>query len=295
MTLYCTLDDARQELKPNPDNRDGDNAVLAAIRTVSRRIDRELGARRPLFAPTIEARKIRVDSRYINAVDGTFWLGPAGSLLGLSALSVGSSALTVGTHVEGYPDTSMPPFTHLKLLEASGYSSWFGYAECADDGWPLYATVTGVWGLHRDYANAWQKVDDLAAALTDSATTLTVNEIDDADLFGLLPRISAGNLLKIDSEYLEVLATLPEGNKAYVRRGVNGSTAASHDSGADVYVWQVEEPIRRATARQAAFQSARRGAFESVSLSPLSGSEIRYPGDWLAEARAVLNDYALGV
>ena len=296
MTLYCTLADVRAELKPNSDNTTSDAYVLGAIRTVSRRIDREFAARRPLFAPYIETRRVRVDPRYINTIDGTFWLGPTGSLLSFTGLVVGDDTLTVGTHVAGFPDTSMPPFTHLHLLESAAYS-WYYYAACADDGYPLMAQITGIWGLHRDYANAWMHVDDLQATITDSGTTVTVADDDGADAYGLTPRFSPGNLIKIDDEFMEVTAVAS--NSLTVRRGVNGSTAAAHTGasgtgGANISTWQVEEPIRRAVARQTAFLQARRGAYESVAVSP-GGGEIRFPGDLLSEVRAILNDYAMGL
>lgn len=284
MTLYCTLSDAKAD--DGATGITGDNYLLRAIRTVSRRVDREFAAKRPLFAPVIEARKVRVDGYHVNSWDNTLRLD--GSLLALTAATVGSTALVVGTNVSGYPDVDMPPFPYLRLTQC-GSRGWY-YTDCADCSAPLYATITGIWGVHRDYANAWQLADTLSAGINASVTTLTVADIDGADVYGVTPRISAGNLLKIDDEFLEVIATSTATNAATVRRGVNGSTAAAHALSAPVYVWQIEEPIRAVVARQAAMIYARKGAFTTVEISGMS--EVRYPADLLPELRAVLQEYA---
>lgn len=285
MTLYCSLTDAKDENKAT--GTTDDNYLLRAIRTVSRRIDREFAAKRPVFAPVIETRKIRSDSTRVNSWDNTLRLD--GPLLAVTTVSIGTTALTVGTNVEGYPDVNMPPFSHLRITKCDTYH-WY-YNDCDDCRAPLFATITGTWGFHSDYTNAWQKVDDLAADITSSATSLTVADIDGADVYGITPRIAAGSLLKLDTEFIEVTATNISTNVATVRRGVNGSTAAAHTTGADVYVWQVEDPIRRVTARQAGLLYARRGAFTTVEITGL-GSEVRYPADLLPELRAVLQDYS---
>lgn len=255
--------------------------LLRYIRMVSRRIDSDFAARRPLFTPYIEARKFMVASDRINSVVNTFRLN--GSLLALSAVTAGLTALTVGTTVTAYPDPDAPPFNELALDTCT---SWYAYVTSA----ARFVTVTGVWGIQRDYANAWLAVDALAAGITSSATTLTVANADGANPYGFTPRLSAGHVLRIDSEYLIVTSVNETTNTLTVQRGTLGSTAASHDSGANVEVWQVESPINHVVARQAAFVWARQGAYSTVEVQGMS--EIRYPPDLLAELRAVESDYA---
>lgn len=289
MTLYATLDEVQSVMTASSTAATAaeKNKLLADLRVVSRRIDREFQSKRPLFAPTVEARTLRVNSTLVNGYDGTLRL--TDPLLSLSGVSIASTALTLATHVEAWP-ASLTPIEYLRLVNCTDYS-WYHDPGCTDCGGPLTVTVTGVWGLHRDYANAWMAVDALAAAITTTtATTLTVADIDGADLYGVTPRISAGSLLKIDSEFLEVTATDTGTNVATVRRGVNGSTAATHLISAAVSTWQVEEPIRRAVARQTAMIYARRGAYTSVEVQGLT--EVKFPSDLLSEVRAILNDYA---
>lgn len=292
MTLYATLSDVQSVMTANETAASAGaiNKIMSDLRVVSRRVDREFNARRPLFAPYIETRRIRITSDIVNSRDGTLLVAPQGSLLALAGATAGDTTLTVGTHIEGWPDSAYPPFPYLRLTAAAS-SGWYDY--CTTDGDPLFAEITGVWGMHRDYASAWMHVDDLQADISASASTLTVANAAGVDAYGVTPRFSPGNLLRIDDEFLEVIGIST--NTLTVRRGVNGSTAAAHTGavgtgGANISTWQVEEPVRRAVARQTAMLYARRGAYTSVEVNGMS--EVRFPSDWLSEVRATLADYA---
>lgn len=278
---YATLAEAKAELKATTTTDDA--KLYTFLRTESARLDLEFSQRRPMFAPWIESRQVRVTPGSIHSSDNALYIGQ--NLLALSAVSINGSALSVGTSVEAWPSLASP-IRALRLLTGS----WYSY--CGANGYaPIFAQITGVWGFHRDYPNAWLKVDDLAAAIADTtATTFTVADVDGADPYGRLPRISAGNLVKIDDEYLEVVSTNTATNVVTVIRGANGSTAATHDLGADVSVWQVEEAVKRACARQAAFRYARMGAYESSAITDIG--IINYPSDLLGEIKRILQEYA---
>lgn len=282
MTPYATLAEARAELKATTTTDDA--KLYTHLRTVSARIDREFSQRRPLFVPFIEARQIRVTPASINSDDNVLYIGQ--NLLALTAASVNGTALVVGTTVEAWP-TLTSPVRALRLMDWS--NSWYSY--CTTEGTPLFASVTGVWGFHRDYPNAWLSVDTLAAAIVSAAaTTFTVANVDGSDPYGRTPRISAGNLLKVDDEYMEVVSTNISTNVVTVIRGVNGSTAATHVISSAVSVWQVEEPVKRACARWAAFLYARMGAYESSAITDIG--IINYPSDLLGEIKRILQEYA---
>lgn len=288
-TCYATLWDARAENKAS--SASDDPYLLKALRTVSRRIDHLLTDPRyprPVFAPFIETRRVLVNSLNTNSSAGTLDL--PGPLLSLTAVNASGSALTIGTNVTVYPDADMPPFTALQLLYCYD-GSW--YSSCADCGTAPYASVSGVWGYSGDYANAFVKVDTLAAALNDTTTlTFTVHTVDGTGLDGSAPAFSPGSLVQIDSEWMNVIVVNNAAKTVTVEaRGANGSTAAVHADGAEVRVWQVESDIRRVVARQAAFINARRGAFNTVEITA-AGSELRYPPDLLPELRAALAPYA---
>lgn len=286
--LYTTLAYAKRKL--GADLTVDDNDLLETIRDVSGKFDSEMGVMRPLFVPTLETREFIVESGRINSFLRTFDISHhpnGGYLLDLDAAVVGSTTLTVGTHVNPFPSATVPPFKTLRLI-SSTYSNWYGF-NCTSELDLLTLSVTGKWGLHRDYANAWTNVDTLAAAIVStSATSFTVANVDGVDVYGVTPRISAGNLVRIDDEYMDVISTDTGTNTVNVRRGVLGTTAATHLISAPVATFQVENAIRRVAARQAGLMLKRQGAYVTVEVQGMS--EVRYPQDLLAEVRSVLHD-----
>lgn len=285
MTLYATLDDAKSTMKAGTSsNVTEDPIVLRNLRVVSRRIDRLFASRRPYFAPWIETREYLIDAERINSAEQTFLFGDP--LLALTAVTVGTDALVVNSTVKLWPPLTTPA-RQLRLISPG--LGWYGYCDSNYD--PLRVIITGTWGYHRDWTNAWLDVTTLSAAIATAAvTTITLTDIDGTDVYGRQPWISAGSLLQIDSEWLEVIATNTTTNVATVRRGVNGSTAATHLISATVSVYQPEEDIRDVVARQAGFKYARRGAYETVTVADLGS--IQFPPDLLGELRATLSGYA---
>lgn len=278
---YCTLADAKDDLKAGV-NTVEDAKLFQLIRQVSQRVDRMYQARRPLFLPYLESRLIRADGHHINSTDGTFQLD--GHLLALTSVLLGTTNQIIGTNVEVWP--SIPsPYQYLRLLSNSG--SW--YDQCLNGSLtPLFVTINGIWGYHGDYANAWLLTTTLTADPT-SGTTLTVTDIDGTDGYGRSPWISPGALLKVEDEFMLVTAVDTGTNVATVKRGMNGTTGVAHAIGTGVYVWQVEDPVRRVVARQSGFLYARRGAYESSAITDVG--VINYPSDLLAELRGVIQGY----
>lgn len=282
MTLYATLADAKANLRA--DTTTDDNTLLRFLRILSRRVDKLFGTRymewAPYFMPSTESRRYLVTSGRVNSTLDTFRFGDP--LLSLTAATVGDTTLTINTDVETWPQ-NVTPARMLRLKGSSTYS-WYGY--CTSDGSPLEVVITGIWGYHHDWANAWASVDTLSANINASVTSLTVSDIDGTDLYGLTPRISAGNVLKIGTEYLEVTATNTTTNVATVRRGILGTTAAAHTSGDAVATFQVYDSVKHAVANQAAKMYAKRGAYESTQITDIG--TIQFPADFMAEFRNIM-------
>jgi len=280
--IYCTLAEAKREHKAT--STADDNILLANVRQATARVNQFMLARTqyPYFGPMVEARQILMEATRINSYLNTLRLDRP--LLSLTAAVAHETTVTDVT--EGFPQGETP--YHLVRITSSGLR-WWSYASGCD---PVYATITGIWGHHSDYASAWMDVDALAAGINASVTTITVADVDGADQYGLTPRISVGSLLKIGDEFLEVSATDTTANTATVRRGANGSTAAVHSLGDTVYTFQVEEPIRRVVARQAGMMYARRGAYEASVLDGIG--QTNYPQDLLNELARVVQGYQYG-
>lgn len=277
MSFYCTLADARAII--NAVDTTADSLLLSLVQAASARIDLLMASATPYFQPYIEAREYEIRYDNVDSGRGLFILPSGETLLSIDTISLATTTLS---NVAAYPSTRVP----IKMIRRTDGCGW--YENGTDD--PLTVVVTGVWGYHSAYARAWSAVDTLAAAIVSaSATTLTVADVDGADEYGFTPRLSAGNLIKIDTELLEVTATNTSSNVVTVRRGANGTTAATHLIAAPVSVWRTEDGIRRVTARQAGMLYARRGAYEQQTITDVG--VVTYPADLLAELRGVLQGY----
>jgi hypothetical protein len=277
MAFYCTLADAKAAIRA--DNTTDDSLLLNLVGQASARIDLLMASPTPYFQPYTEARQYEIRYDNVDSGRGVFILPSGEVMLALTSASLNGSALS---SVDAYPSLRVP----IKMIRRTDGCGW--YENGTDD--PPTVTITGVWGYHRAYSRAWLAVDTLAAAIvTTTATTFTVVDVDGADVYGFTPRISAGNLVKIDSEIMEVIATTVATNTVTVRRGVNGTTAAAHIIAAPVSTWQTDDNIRRVTARQAGMLYARRGAYEQQTITDVG--VITYPADLLAELRGVLQGF----
>lgn len=287
---YATLAQAKLELKaPTTDTTD-DAILMRNIRQVSARLD-NLFQRPYFFAPYTETREFVLMRQMVNSRVNSFTF--PGNLLSLTSVTVNSTALVIGTDVETFQlnNINRTPIHALRLLGCC--RTWYDFAPTTGDEYaPTAVTIAGVWGMHRYYAqDAWQAADALAAAIVSTtATTLTVADVDGADYLGFTPRISAGNIIRIDSEAMEVTATNTTTNVVTVRRGVLGTTAATHSNGATVEVYYPEEPVQRAVYRQAAFLYARRGAYEGAVATDMGGT-ITFPQDVLSEIYGIVQGY----
>jgi len=280
MTYYATLADARNALKANTTT---DDAVLQSyIRTVTARLHRLMGER---FEPYWESRSFVMDVQRINSYERTYRVD--GYLLALSGLTVNSDVLTLTTDFTAWPP-STTPFNEIQLADTS--AGWYSVSD--SDNWPFTLAVSGAWGIHQDYARAWQAVDTLAALINATQATLTVTDADGVGYEGETPRFSPGNLIAIDSEWLRVTAVNTTTNTLTVRRGENGTTAAAHGGASTVSSFYWEPDVRGVVARQAALMYSRRGAFEQVNV--LQEGVYTYPPDLLPELRSVMQQYIFG-
>lgn len=278
MTYYATLADARREARAVATT--DDDQLLGYLRTVSQRVDRALGHN--YFEPHIRQQYYGLTADRIDSARRLFTFPDP--LLVLSAVQANGAALTLTTEVEVWPPVGVPVY-QLRLVSTAGY---WQTVNCPVD-WPD-VRITGTWGMHPAYSEAWYNADALAGAINASVTSLTVADVDGAGRDGETPRISAGNLLRIDSEFLRVTATNTTANTATVQRGVNGSTKASHDPAATVEVYYPPDDIRQVVARQAALLYSRRGSFEQTQI--FGAGVTTYPPDLLPELVNAMQRYS---
>ena len=117
-------------------------------------------------------------------------------------------------------------------------------------------SVTGIWGYHEDWDNAWQDSQDTVQNSTQIAaagTSLTVTDADGVNLLGVTPRFKVDTILKIEDEYLYVTAKNTSTNVLTVLRGVNGTTAAAHANATTIYTYHMQDEINHWVTRLAAW------------------------------------------
>ena len=131
-------------------------------------------------------------------------------------------------------NSNWTPYNVIELIQ--GNDAAFTYSSTPQDS----NAVTGYWGYHEHWADAWQDSQDTVEnnPLSSSATTITVNDVDGANLYGLSPRFMVQQLLKIESEWLFVTGKNTNTNVLTVIRGVNGTTAAAHVQNTPIYIYQ---------------------------------------------------------
>lgn len=278
MTNYTTLARAKAEIKAT--GTVDDAIVRRNIATVSKRIDAVMGSpRRPFFAPYTEQRDFLITLDRVDSVYNTFLLKD--HILSMTAVLKQSTAVTSYAEIYSYGEEVA---TMLRLTNTS--TNWYPTNDTAAP--KIY--VTGVWGWNLDYSNAFDSVDTVQDnPLSSSATSITVTDADGADLDGFTPRFSPGNLIRIESELLDVTGVNTTTNVLTVRRGVNGTTAAAHVKTTAIEVYRVDERIDRITARQAALLYVRRGAFQVETLDGVG--VVTYPQDLLTELRNSLTEF----
>lgn len=141
------------------------------------------------------------------------------------------------------------PYDRLELRTDKGICfSFAGTAQKAN-------AVTGIWGYHPDYGNAWELSGDAVqntAGLDASGTSLQVTATDVPDLDGLMPLFQRGQILRVEDEYLHVRRIMSP-TIMLVTRGANGTTAATHAKGKAISIWRPWPDVWEAVCELAAY------------------------------------------
>lgn len=190
-----------------------DAVIVDLLESASRFLD-EKTARQ--FYPSIQTRV------YDLPVDGILYLD--GDLLEVITLTNGDGS-TIASNQYNLKSPNITPYWGITLKQLSAIS-WLA---SATNGSEQAISLKGWWGYRKDYAYGWAQVGTLSAAVTDT-TTLA---------FSATPghTITAGMIVKIDSEIYNI-DTVATNTITPIRRGDNGSTAATHLISTPIYKWQ---------------------------------------------------------
>jgi hypothetical protein len=260
LNLYATLVDLRRQLGLSSSQTADDDQLLTLLGAASRLIDGYAGRR---FFP------LRQTHSYSYRDPGVLLLRD--DLLALHTLTNGDGVeLDSAVYHLQPPGESVMSSVVLDRTQAAFTHS----------GDPVDAIqVEGTWGYHPDWTNAWADSGDSVQdnPLSSSATTLTVNDADAPLETGYGQRFAVGQLLRIEDEYLHVLAINTTTNTLTVARGVNGTTAASHNQAVQIDVYEPPADIRQVCLRVAAWLYKQRDAGFVQAAGGLRGQIVVPP------------------
>lgn len=109
--------------------------------------------------------------------------------------------------------------------------------------------VTGIWGYHPNWSEAWRDSEDSIqdVSLTASDTIITVNDADAS----ITPRFQVGQLIRLADEYCHITAVDMVNNTLTVKRGVQGTVASNHTQGTAIEIYHAPRDVAHLTLRWA--------------------------------------------
>lgn len=221
-------------------------------------------------------------------------LGLRDDLLELTTLTTknGATSIPTGDVVLTSPtgNANQSPFARLKLKENGSVTTY------TFNGTVLGAnSVTGIWGFHDDWSEAWQDSGDSVQddPLSAGVTTITVTDADGNDINGLPFRFKRQQLIRIESEYLWITDIDRTGNTLTVRRAMNGSTAAEHVQTTQIDVFIPMNDVRYAMQALVTFLYQRKESIGTTEDRPMSTMDGRLilPSTLPEEVRGILKGY----
>jgi len=244
-----------------------DDAVISNLLTqASRYLDRE--TKRQYF-PSVETRLYDIPYDRDLILDG--------DLLEVTTFTNGD-ALTISS-TNYLLKGNRPPYWCISLRDISTVS----WTTSSDGSAEQVLSLAGVWGYHNDYsARGWLQVGTLGAAITDTTTLAFTASAGHS--------IVVGQILKAESELYNV-STVSTNTITPVKRGDNGSTAATHSNGTAVYAWQPMDEVKQYTLEIANTAYMRRFGKNTGETATVTGAGVVLsPRDIPALAQSFIND-----
>lgn len=252
MYTIATLEDLRRQLHLGDGDSDSDDALLRALQEASHLIESATLRRYCPRIETLEVRPDRSNPRVLILPD---------DLLELRAVNDEGGALDLADLV-ALPRQGDEPASILQLKPGGFFR--LGLSPVGS------VSVSGVWGWHDRWSQAWRDSGDHLSehALSASSTLIDVAESEGADEDGARPRFHVGHLLRIDGEYLRVTAIDRSASRMKVLRGVAGTRATGHLRGAKIESYAPAPVIRDLCVRYAELMLKSAGPL-NLDSSPL--------------------------
>jgi len=246
---YATLAEYKSFVmsRGQPTNTDAtDDAVIdSLLEQASRYID---GKTSRWFYPRIETRYLSIPNYpYVERE-----LDFDADVLEVVSFLNGDGSSIAASEYNLWPANEFPKFG-LRIKQSSNFQ-WLTDDSEYENVLPLKA----VYGYHSNYTNeAWTSAGTLGASISDTTTlafTMTAGH-----------SLAVGNIVRIDNEIF-IIGTVATNTITPLKRGDNGSTAATHSNGTAVYVWNPMDDCKNATL-EIATQAYKRRFGQSLSNS----------------------------
>jgi hypothetical protein len=245
--MLATLYALRQDLGFAPSDTAEDPRLLSCLTAATALIESGAGRR---FRPVLATRLLSIDPRSSTeiALDA--------DLLTLQSVTHGSSesiALDQLLVLAG------------RLVLINGQT--FRYATSPQQA----VSVTGIWGAHDDWSHAWRVSGDTVqdAPLSSTAAAITVTDADGTDAAGVTPRFQVGQIVRIESEYLSILAMDADTNVLTVQRGQHGTVGAAHVQGSAISIYQPPHAVENLCLRVAAWLYREPNTVNGTAMPPM--------------------------
>lgn len=248
MNTIATLHRLREHLGFASDDTAEDSRLRLALAAATTLIQRYAGRQFLPRVATIAHTVNREDTTHLLLTD---------DLLALTSVTNGDGS-TISLN-----DIQVLAGSRLALINGAA----FNY-----DVTPVNAiAVTGIWGWHDDWGEAWFSSGDTVQnnPLSSGATSLTVAAADGADSSGQTPRFQVGQLLRIEAEYVRVTGVDTGTNVLSVQRGTNGTTAAAHVQNTLIEVYQPPRDAEMLCLRVAAWLYREPNTISDLYVPPM--------------------------
>lgn len=254
-----------------------DDSFIETLITAASRWADNLTSRR--FMPYIDTREFDVPPKG----DNELWLDED-LLETLTVTNGDGTALTQTTDYVFQPANHYPKYALVLRASQSLYWSWNSSASHQQ-----VINIAALWGCHKRYGtNAWTTVTTLAEDLDVSETAWDLTSAASLSATG-------GQLVRVDNEL--AFTTSTSSNTLTVQgRGANGSTAATHLTGAAVKLWNVEPDVAEAVRLVVESLEKRRFGENMTGTATITAAGVVItPQDIPAAAVAFMAPYAVKV
>ena len=202
-----------------------DESLLSELEIASRFLEGPSGCNRFFY--------VKTDTRYYSPVNSGRLLIDDADLLSITSLKTDEDDDFDYDYTWATTDYFLEPLNRIPKWKITVKPNGSYSFPCGTN----TVQIVGSWG-YGDGESATPYID--SETNTNEALDASETEIDTLDG----TKFAAGMTLLVESEQMYVTATA--GNTPTVKRGVNGTTAATHDTNKDIYIYRYPEGIKKA-------------------------------------------------